>query len=152
MAEPWLPPRWVKRSFWRLHRAVHRLSGGRLGLRSPIRAGERTRYGMLRLTTIGRHSGRPREVILAYLEDGPNLTTLAMNGWDEPEPAWWLNLQAHPEVTVDLADGPRQVRAYPASGEQRERLWQAWREVDRNLDGYAAKRSKETAVVVLEPR
>jgi hypothetical protein len=37
-------------------------------------------------------------------------------------------------------------------GEERERLWQRWREIDENLDGFAARRPHETAVVVLEPR
>jgi crotonobetainyl-CoA:carnitine CoA-transferase CaiB-like acyl-CoA transferase len=40
----------------------------------------------------------------------------------------------------------------PAVGEERERLWQRWRELDKNLDAYAARRPRETAVVVLEPR
>jgi hypothetical protein len=43
-------------------------------------------------------------VILGYFEDGPNLVTLAMNGWADGEPVWWLNLQAHPAARVDLAD------------------------------------------------
>jgi hypothetical protein len=75
---------------------------------------------------------------------------MAMNGWGEGEPAWWLNLQAHPDTRVDLADGPRRVRARAARGEERERLWSRWREIDKNLDAYAARR--ETAVVILEPR
>jgi hypothetical protein len=52
--------------------------------------------GAMRLTTIERRTGRAHPVIVGYLEDGPNLVTMAMNGWDDAEPAWWLNLQAHP--------------------------------------------------------
>ena len=48
-------------------------------------------------------------MMVGYFEDGPNLVTMAMNGWGDAELAWWLNLQAHPDVTVDLVDGPRQV-------------------------------------------
>jgi hypothetical protein len=77
-----LPPRWVVRSFWSVHRGLFRLSGGRFGLRSP----KGNRYGMMRLTTIGRRSGQERSVILGYFDDGPNLVTMAMNGWDSPEP------------------------------------------------------------------
>jgi F420H(2)-dependent quinone reductase len=55
---------------------------------------------MLRLKTVGRRSGRERVAILGYLEDGRNLITPAMNGWADPEPAWLLNLQAHPDATV----------------------------------------------------
>jgi deazaflavin-dependent oxidoreductase (nitroreductase family) len=106
---------------------------------------------MMRLTTTGRRTGHERSVILGYLEDGANLVTLAMNGWSDAEPAWWLNLQAHPDAMVDLADGPRTIRGRAAEGEERSRLWARWRELDKNLDGYAALRSGDTAVVVLEP-
>jgi hypothetical protein len=74
-----------------------------------------------------------------------------MNGWAEPEPAWWLNLQAHPEASVDVADGRRMVRGRAAEGEERSRLWDRWREINANLDAEAALRSVETAVVILEP-
>jgi len=105
----------------------------------------------MRLATTGRRSGQERSVILGYFEDGSNLVTMAMNGWADAEPAWWLNLQAHPEASVDLADGRRSVRGRPAEGEERSRLWARWREIDANLDAYAARRSAETAVVILEP-
>jgi deazaflavin-dependent oxidoreductase (nitroreductase family) len=91
-------------------------------------------------------------VILGYYEDGPNLVSMAMNGWGAPEPAWWLNLQAHPEAIVELAGGVRQeVLGRTATADERERLWQGWREIDKNLDAWAARRPRETAVVVLEP-
>jgi deazaflavin-dependent oxidoreductase (nitroreductase family) len=78
---------------------------------------------------------------------------MAMNGWGAAEPAWWLNLLADPEAVVELAGGARRrVLARPAAGEERERLWQRWRELDRNLDSYATRRPRETAVVVFEPR
>jgi hypothetical protein len=92
-------------------------------------------------------------VILGYYEDGPNLVTMAMNGWGAAEPAWWLNLQAEPRALVELAGGTRlEVVGWRAVGEERERLWQRWRELDRNLDAYAERRPRETAVVVFEPR
>ncbi len=91
-------------------------------------------------------------MLLAYLEDGPDLVTLAMNGWSEGEPAWWLNLLATPDAVVELVDGARPVRAHAATGAERERLWARWRELDEKLDDYAARRPGETAVVVLAPR
>ena len=105
----------------------------------------------MRLTTIGRRSGQKRSVILGYLEDGSNLVTLAMNGWGEGEPAWWLNLQAHPQARIQLRDGSRAVVAHAATGQERTRLWERWRSLEKALDGYARRRSTETAVVVLEP-
>jgi len=89
-------------------------------------------------------------VILGYFEDGSNLITLAMNGWAPGEPVWWLNLQAHPEATADVGDGPCPVVGRTAEGEERSRLWARWQEIDKDLDAYAARRSSETAVVVLE--
>ena len=104
------------------------------------------------MTTIGRRSGAEREVILGYFEDGPNLVTMAMNGWASPEPAWWLNLQAEPDARVVIRDGQRLVHARAALGDERVRLWSRWRELDTGLDSLAARRSSETAVVILEPR
>jgi hypothetical protein len=92
-------------------------------------------------------------VIVGYYEDGPNLVSMAMNGWGAAEPAWWLNLQATPEAIVELAGGiRREVLGRAARGQERERLWQLWSELDKNLDDYAARRPQGTAVVVLEPR
>jgi hypothetical protein len=91
-------------------------------------------------------------VIVGYCEDGEDLVTMAMNGWTGPDPSWWLNLQANPEAVVELPGRVRRdVVGRAATGEERERLWQRWRDIDEGLDGYAARRPEETAVVVLEP-
>lgn len=145
---PFLPPRWVVRGAWAIHRAIHRLTGGRRGLWAP----KPGKWGTMRLRTVGRHSGKERHAILGYYEDGPNLVTLAMNGWASPEPAWWLNLRAHPDTTVELADGRRSVHGRAAEGEERDRLWARWGEYGDDYEDYAALRSGRTAVVVLEPR
>lgn len=144
---PRLPPRWVIRLIWQLHRGLIRVTGGRLGLWHPTKS-----WGTLRLTTTGRRTGQQRHVVLGYLEDGPNLVTLAMNGWDPAEPAWWLNLQAHPDTIVDLPGGSRAVHAHAADKDERPRLWAKWAGYDKDLDAYAARRSRETAVVILSPR
>ncbi len=110
------------------------------------------RWGTMRLTTLGRRSGKKRSVILGYYEDGPNLVTMAMNGWKDAEPAWWLNLQTHPDATVELPDGTRAIHGRAAQGDERERLWARWREMGDDVDGYATRRPSGTALVVLEPR
>jgi deazaflavin-dependent oxidoreductase (nitroreductase family) len=107
----------------------------------------------MHLTTVGRRSGQQRSVIIGYVEDGHDLVALAMNGWEEGHPSWWLNLEAAPDAVVRLSgQPPRPVRARAAAGEERRRLWQRWVAVDPNLDAYAALRSTETPIVVLEPR
>lgn len=145
---PRLPPRWFIRAAWVVHRAIYRFTGGRSGLWRP----KPGRWGALRLTTVGRRSGKERAAILGYYEDGPNLITMAMNGWGDAEPAWWLNLQAQPDAKVDLKDGSRGVRGRAAKDDERTRLWGRFREFGDDVDGYARLRSSETAVVVLEPR
>lgn len=74
-----------------------------------------------------------------------------MNGWGAAEPAWWLNLQADPSAVAQTRVGVRQVRARQARGDERERLWSRWVEIDKNLGAHAARRPAETAVVILEP-
>jgi len=149
---PSLPPRWFIRGAWLAHRAILRLTGGRRGLARALASG---RFGYLRLTTVGRRTGRERTAILGYFEDGPNLVTLAMNGWAAPEPAWWLNLLANPDAHVVLEDGARAVRARAAVGDEREHLWSRFHDFTGwgdDVDAYARLRPSETAVVVLEPR
>ena len=145
---PRLPPRWFIRMVWKLHRGIYRITRGSLGLWRPKPSG----WGTSRLTTTGRRTGQPRSVMIGYFTDGPNVVTMAMNGWGEAEPAWWLNLQANPDATVETLDGPIRVRARAALGEEHDRLWARWRERNEKLDGFAARRPGHTAVVVLEPR
>jgi len=147
-----LPPRWIIRAAWAGHRAIHRFTGGRRGLAHP--KGPGGQFGYLRLKTIGRHSGEERAAILGYVEDGANLVTLAMNGWADTDPAWWLNLQARPAATVELKGGAlRKVHARKAVGEERQRLWALVHEYRGygDIDTFDGRRSAETAVVVLEP-
>lgn len=146
---PRKPPAWFVHAAWRVHRTLYRLSGGRFLWTPSNRRG----WGALVLTTTGRTTGRPRSVIVGYLEDGPDLVLLAMNGWDDGHPAWWLNLQAHPDAVVRLTQqSPRPVRARRADGDEEDRLRQRWRDVHEDLDDYAALRATDTPVIVLEPR
>lgn len=146
---PRKPPPWFVHAAWRVHRVLHRLSGGRFLWTTSNKRG----WGALHLTTVGRKSGQERSVIIGYLEDGADVVALAMNGWDEGDPAWWLNLQAQPDAVVRQAgQDPRPVRARRATGEELDRLWQRWVAVDPKLDGYAGGRTTETPVVVFEPR
>lgn len=143
---PTLPPRAFIRTVWTAHRLLYRSTG--LGLARPAPGG---RMGMLRLRTLGRRTGRERAVILGYQLDGEDFVTLAMNGWAEPAPAWWLNLQARPEAEADTVDGVVGVRGREATGTERDRLWarfehyQGWGDVE----AFSARRP-HTPVVVLE--
>ena len=143
-----LPPRWFVRAVWALHRGIYAASGGRVGSKPATE----TRAGTLRLRTIGRRTGEERHVMLNYILDGEDFVTIAMNGWADPEPAWWLNLQANPEAWVDLQEATIPVTARAATSEERAALWPKLQQVARRLDDYAALRSRETTVVILEVR
>jgi F420H(2)-dependent quinone reductase len=149
-AKPIVVPRPIVRAIWLLHRAAYSITGGRFGLRPT----HDKQWGMLRLTSVGRKTGKKRVAIVGYIVDGPNIVIPAMNGWAKPEPAWWLNLQADPKASIELPDGRRDVRARAAVGEDRERLWAKWLALESSAfsDAQAALRSRETALVVLEPR
>lgn len=77
---------------------------------------------MMRLSTLGCRSGEARAAIIGYYEDGPNLLTLAMNGWGRAEPAWWLNLQ---DVMIQLvgAGAPRRRLQGRAGAAAEVRRW-----------------------------
>ncbi len=148
-----IPPRWFVRTAWVVHRGLYRLSGRRVGLRPPAPR----RYGMMALQTTGRRTGKRRTAIVAYFADGDHLVTMAMNGWGEPAPAWWLNLQANPDAIVELPGErrPRLVVARQAHGSEHARLWDAFRELEddgTDLDALARLRSRPTPLVILEPR
>ena len=148
---PIVVPRFLVHGIWITHRAAYSLTRGRFGLRPPTASS----WGMLRLHSIGRRTGAERVAILGFIEEGPNLAIVAMNGWADPEPAWWLNLQANPEATIELPGGEaRAVIASAAPVGDRERLWQRF--VDLGTAAYshanAATRAHETAIVILAPK
>ena len=145
---PFLPPRPVIRFAWGLHKALYRWSGGRLGLRTATPDQE----GLAELTTIGRRSGQQRPVMIGYFQDGDDYVTMAMNGWDAADPAWWLNLQANEQAKLALPSGTIDVIGRAATaGEEHDRLWQRWREMDHNVDKFAKRRTDGTPVVILSP-
>ena len=139
-------PRWVYRALWTLHRAGYAISGGRLGLR----AGADERLGTLRLTTTGRTSGRERSVMLFYLPHGSGYAVVASNAGAAQAPAWWLNLQAHPQATLDLPDGSTRVRARVAEPQERAALWARFAEQQASYERYAASAEREIPIVILE--
>lgn len=141
---PTLPPNWFIRFAWAVHRAMFRWTGGRRGLWRATPE----KWGTFRLHTIGRKSGRKRIAILGYHEDGPNIVTVAMNGWMEGEPAWWVNLRAQPDATIELKGETRQVHARAARDDEKERLWALFPDNKPFVDS----RTTETTLVVLEPR
>jgi deazaflavin-dependent oxidoreductase (nitroreductase family) len=129
--------------FGKLHRAVYEKTDGRLMARL---AG----IEMLLLTTTGRKTGRPRTLPLACFRDGDDVVVVASNNGQDHDPAWWRNLEAHPEAEVRLGRERFRVRAGLASGSERERLW-PWL-VERNpaYARYEKRTARLIPVVVLK--
>ena len=130
----------------RVHRVVLTLSFGKLGWRAG---------GMpaLELTTVGRRSGEPRASMLTSpVQEGDALVIVASRGGDDAHPAWYLNLQAHPEVTVRYGGGQaRAMRARTVEGAERDRLWKAIVSSQPRYAGYQSKTERVIPVVVLDP-
>jgi deazaflavin-dependent oxidoreductase (nitroreductase family) len=105
---------------------------------------------VLILTTKGKKTGLLRPKALMYLPYGNDFVVIASNLGQSNHPAWWVNLQAEPEATVQVRDEYQAVRAREADGEERERLWNAIAEKNPDYDQYRAWTSRRIPVVVLE--
>lgn len=118
-------PRPVATRATRLHAWILRHSGGRLR-RSWVFAFGRP---VASLTTIGRKSGQRRSTPVTWFSDGEDIITVAMYLGMERDPDWCLNLLAHPEATILIHGQPVSVRAQRTTGEERQRLWARWLEI-----------------------
>jgi deazaflavin-dependent oxidoreductase (nitroreductase family) len=128
-----------------VHRGVLRLSGGRKGWTS-------SNMPVLELTTTGRKSGLERSTMLTSpLQEGTTLVVVASRGGDDKPPAWFLNLQANPDVGVSLRGEPRRaMRARVADSDERARLWPRVVADHSNYAGYQTRTTREIPLVLLE--
>ncbi len=135
-----LQPRWFIVAFWHGHRAVLRATGGRFGLWRPKPGG----WGRCGSRRPG-DAATQRRVVLGYVEDGRNLVTMAMNGWARPSPRGGSTCRRTRTPSSAPATGCDRSGTRRAQGQERERLWARWAEIDKNLDDFAARRPHETA-------
>jgi len=75
------------------------------------------------LTTKGAKSGEDRTAIVTYHRDGDRWVIAASKSGAPTHPAWYHNLIAHPDATVEVDNQVLPVRAREATGEERDRLW-----------------------------
>jgi deazaflavin-dependent oxidoreductase (nitroreductase family) len=129
----------------RLHVALFRATGGRLGGRL------RANLPVLLLTTTGRKSGKQRTTPLLYVEDGEQYAIVASVGGAPKHPAWYLNLGDRPEATIQIGTRRIAVSARTATPDERSRLWRLATEMYPGYDAYQARTSREIPVVVLTP-
>ncbi|HEX7293613.1 MAG TPA: nitroreductase family deazaflavin-dependent oxidoreductase [Solirubrobacterales bacterium] len=131
-----------------LHTALYKASGGRLGHKIPGVPGK-----MLLLDHVGAKSGTKRTAPLLYFRDGEDLVIVASKGGFPKHPAWFHNLKANPDTTVQVGSHHVPVHARVANPEERERLWP---EAVKSYHGYAdyqvRSKGREIPLVILEPR
>lgn len=107
---------------------------------------------ILLLTTTGRSSGEPRTTPLIHRVDDGRWVIVASKGGTPEHPAWFLNLEADPEATIQVRDEEIPVRASVAEGEERDRLWRDMAGVWPDYDAYQARTDREIPIVVLTRR
>ena len=131
--------------FWKVHPTLYRWSGGRIG-------GTLANMPVLLLTTRGRRTRAPRTRALTYLPDGARFVVIASFLGEPRHPDWWLNLRADPHAEVEVGRRRVQVVAREADGEERERLWQAVVDRQKDYTEYQQRTTRRIPVVVLEPQ
>jgi len=138
------------RNVWPLvvtsHIALYKATGGLVGRWIPG-IGQ-----MLLLDHVGAKSGRKRTTPLLYIEDGDNLVIIASKGGHPRNPAWFHNLRANPETTVQVGSERRSVRARVANPDERARLWPRAVETYGGYADYQRRTDREIPLVILERR
>jgi deazaflavin-dependent oxidoreductase (nitroreductase family) len=129
-----------------LHTLVYRATGGILGHRIPGAP------PMLLLDHVGAKSGKRRTSPLVYLEDGDDIVIVASRGGSRRHPAWFHNLRANPDTSVQVGTRKVPVRARVASSEERARLWPEVVDVYGGYAGYQRRTEREIPLVILEHR
>jgi deazaflavin-dependent oxidoreductase (nitroreductase family) len=104
----------------------------------------------LALTTTGRRSGKLHRTMLIYGRDGDRYIVVASKGGADEHPQWYRNLQANPEVQVQVGAERFPARARTATGDERSRLWKLMAEIWPAYNQYQTKTSREIPVVILE--
>ena len=122
-----------------------RASGGKVG-------GMWEGRPLLLLTTTGAKSGQRHTTPTMYLADGDRLLVFASKGGAPTNPAWYHNLLAHPEVTVEVGSKTYEATATVLSGEERDRLYARQAERFPQFAEYQAKTSRKIPVIALERR
>jgi deazaflavin-dependent oxidoreductase (nitroreductase family) len=108
---------------------------------------------MLLLDHVGAKSGTKRTSPLLYVKDGDDVVVIASKGGYPKHPAWYHNLMANPDTTVQVGSERRSVHARVAGPEERERLWAIAVKAYRGYDDYQARsKGREIPLVILEPR
>jgi deazaflavin-dependent oxidoreductase (nitroreductase family) len=143
----------MRRLLWRAfgvgtkgHVLTYRLTHGLVGHRSPGLP------PMLLLDHVGAKSKARRTSPLAYLRDGDDIVIVASKGGHPRHPAWFHNLRAHPDTTVQVGSKRLDVHARVADPAERKRLWPLVVDTYGGYAGYQRRTKREIPLVLLQPR
>ena len=117
-----------------------RTNGGRVKGWAPL----------ILLTTTGAKTGQPRIAPLMHVTDGNRLLAVASKGGSPKHPDWYLNLLAHPEVTVETGSEIFTATARVLTGGEREQAFKRAVEVYSRYKLYQEKTAREIPVIALE--
>lgn len=130
---------------WRAHKLIWNRSGGRLGRR--VRG-----MPVLELVSVGRKSGRPRQILIGYADERGVPVLIATNAGRDLDPAWVLNLRAQPEARARWDSEWHDVTAVEACGSEHERLWALATAVNDGYERYRKSWTRPVPIIRLEPR
>ncbi len=128
------------------HTLLYRATRGVVGHRMPGVP------PMLLLDHVGAKSGKRRTTPLAYIRDGDDLVIVASKGGYAKHPAWFHNLRAHPDTTVQVGSERREVRARVAPEDERDRLWPKVVDTYSGFADYQRSTDRKIPLVILERR
>ncbi|WP_330255453.1 nitroreductase family deazaflavin-dependent oxidoreductase [Nocardia sp. NBC_00565] len=104
---------------------------------------------MVLITTTGAKSGRQVTSPLVYLPDGERIVLIASNGGADKHPAWYHNLRANPELTVEIGTESYPAKAEVVIGTERDELYARMVEIMPGFGEYQAKTSRLIPVLAL---
>jgi F420H(2)-dependent quinone reductase len=134
-----------------LHRRMYRLTGGRLGKNWRVGSAMRRPVPICLLTAIGRKTGQPRTVPLVFMRDGADVVLVASKGGLPENPQWYGNVQANPDVEIEIGRQRSRYRARVADTAERARLWPRLVEVYADFASYQSWTDREIPVVICAP-
>ena len=133
----------------KIHVAIYRRTGGRIGSHLP----GWTEVRILLVDHTGAKSGAKRTCPLIYHEDGDAIAVVASKAGQPTNPAWFHNLKANPDTTIQIGSVVREVRARVATDEERDRIWPKF---VASYPGYEFFRrnakGRKIPIVILDPR
>jgi deazaflavin-dependent oxidoreductase (nitroreductase family) len=135
---------WVWERFTDVHKVAYRASHGRIG-------GTYGKAPVALVDSVGRKTGNRRTHPLLATKDGENVVVVASKGGVDRNPAWYHNLMANPETTVNWYGEVRRMRARETEGTERERLWKQMTEVYPTYEDYQRRTKRRIPVILLEP-